>query len=120
MGLPVRERKRKVRNGRGTSIWNKRARNWARRRGQQGGSEGSRAGGGDGKPESQQDGDGHQEGHDGDAVAQGVDDPHRGEVRFLGRAEMETVSAAERLGEGKPDDLAGDAPWGPRQAPSTI
>lgn len=58
--------------------------------GPQGGSKGFRAGDAEGEPESNQDGDGHQEGHGGDAVAQGVDDLHRGEVRFLGRAEMES------------------------------
>lgn len=62
-----------------------------RLRGQWGGSEGLRAGDAEGEPESNQDGDGHQEGHGGDAVAQGVDDLHSGEVRFLGRAEMESL-----------------------------
>lgn len=106
MRLPVQERKGKVRNGCGTSILNNRARNWAQCCGQRGGSEGSGAGDGDGKPESHQDGNGHQEGHDRDAVAQGVDDLHRGEVRFLGRVEMEKVSATEHLEKGKLDNLA--------------
>lgn len=41
-------------------------------------------------------------------MAQGVDDLHRGEVRFLGRVEREKVSATEHLGKGKRDNLAGD------------
>lgn len=54
-------------------------------------------GGEDGKPESNQDGNGQAEGDNRDAVARGVDDLHCREVRFLGRGETK-VSA---FGEGE-------------------
>lgn len=57
----------------------------------------------DGKPESDQNGDGHQEGHARDAVSQGVDDLHRGEVRSLGSVEMGKVSETVPLGSGRLD-----------------
>lgn len=66
----------------------------------QGGSKGTGEGDEDGGPESNQDGDGHQQGHDRDAMAQGVDSLHRGEVGFLGRVEMEKVSALSIWGKG--------------------
>lgn len=43
----------------------------------------------DDKPESDQNGNSHAEGYNGDAVACGIDDLHRGEVGFLGAIEAE-------------------------------
>lgn len=75
----------------------------------QGGSKGTCEGDEDGGPESNQDGDGHKQGHDRDAMAQGVDGLHRGEVGFLGIVEMEKVSATEHLGKGRLHSLPGEA-----------
>lgn len=69
---------------RSSNLLSVQARTQAWPRGPQGGSEGSGASQEDSKPESNQDGNGHEEGHDGDAMAQGVDDLHGGEVGFLG------------------------------------
>lgn len=93
---------------------------------------GSGAGGEDGEPEGNQDGDGHEEGHGRDAVAHGVDDPHGGEVGFLGRVETEERSATGPLRKGRLDSQTGDIfnsipnlpvlgqgrLWGPQQTPS--
>ena len=63
-------------------------------------------------------------------MARGVDDPHHGEVGFLGRVETEGISAAGPLRKGRLDHQAGDAfsstpklsvwgqgcLWGPQQA----
>lgn len=53
-----------------------------------GGSRGAWAGDAEGEPESDQDGDGHHEGHTGDAVPCGVDGLHCEEVRYLGSVQM--------------------------------
>lgn len=64
-------------------------------------------------------------------MAQGVDDLHGGEVRFLGRVEVDKVSAAEPSGKGRLDNQAGETlsstlktphweqacPQGPRKLP---
>lgn len=64
-----------------------------------GSSKGSRTGEEDSEPESQQNGDGHEEGHSRDAMAQGIDDLHCGEVGLLGETRRESQQL-DILGKG--------------------